>query len=194
METSDLQIAVICGTIREKRMSIHAANFMMEQLKTAGVKAVLVDFKDLPLPFINTPEEPSAYKGAYPDANVQKWSQIAASSDAFVIVTPEYNHGYPGVLKNALDWLYSEFDKKPLGLVGVSSGLVGGARAIEQLRELAGGFGMYDIKESIMVRAVSKVFNEEGELIDESLLKQVPKFVASLIFASKMMKQARDSK
>lgn len=191
MENKDLQIAVVCGTVREKRMSIHAANFMVKQLTDQGVKAVLVDFKELPLPFVNTPEEPSFYKGIYPDANVTKWSQIAKESDAFVFVTPEYNHGYPGLLKNALDWLYHEFDRKPVGLVGVSSGLVGGARAIEQLRELAGGFGMYDIKETIMVRIASKVFDETGKLIDDSLLKQVPKFVDSLISAAKMMKGGR---
>lgn len=188
MENKDLQIVVICGTVREKRMSIHAANFLVEQFKTAGVRVSLVDFTELPLPFINTPLEPSEYKGNYPDANVTQWSQIAKAADAFVIVTPEYNHGYPGVLKNALDWLYDEYDMKPLGLVGVSSGLVGGARAIEQLRELAGGFGMYDIKPTIMVRTVSKVFDEQGKLIDEKLLKQVPKFVETLITAAKMMK------
>lgn len=189
MENKDLQIAVVCGTVREKRMSIHAANFIVEQLQKEGVNAVLVDFKELPLPFINSPVEPSDYNGVYPDPNVQKWSDIAKASDGFVLVTPEYNHGYPGVLKNALDWLYYEFDMKPVGLVGVSSGLVGGARVIEQLRPIVGYFGMYDIKPVITVRNVSKVFGEDGKLIDDKLLKQVPKFVQTLLAAAKIMKK-----
>ena len=192
MDISKLNIAVVCGSVREGRQSIHAANFLVDQLKARGVDAHLVDFKDFPLPFIYTPEEPSKLKGAYPDKNVKVWSDIAKAADGFVFVAPEYNHGYTGVLKNALDWLYHEFERKAAGLVGVSSGLVGGARAIEQLRTLMGSFAMYDIRETIMVRNASKVFDGSGKLIDEELLKQVPKFIDSLLFAAQALKIARE--
>jgi NAD(P)H-dependent FMN reductase len=191
MESNQVQIVVVCGSVREKRTSIHAANFLVDKFKEKDVNVILVDFKVLPLPFVNTPEEPSKYKGVYPDKNVQAWSDIAQKADAFVIVTPEYNHGYPGVLKNALDWLYDEFARKPVGLVGVSSGLVGGARAIEQLRPIMENFSMFAIRETIMVRSVSKVFDDTGKLVDDSLLKQVPKFIDSLLFMTNAMKQAR---
>lgn len=187
MENKDIKIVVVCGASREHRKSIFAANIIVEELQKTGVSVDLVDLKVLEMPFVQ--EETGFYKGVFPHKNVQIWSEKAKAADAFVIVTPEYNHGYPGVLKNALDWLYSEFDKKPVGLVGVSSGLVGGARVIEQLREIAGNFGMYDIKETVMVRNSHQTFSESGELLDDSWLKQLPKFIDSLLWAAKQFKK-----
>lgn len=187
MANEDIKIVVICGSTRPKRKSIHVANIIVQQLEDRGVETRLVDFSLLPLPFVI--DESGTFKGQYPDANVQAWSGIAQAADGFIIVSPEYNHGYPGVLKNALDWLYDEFDKKPVGIVGVSSGLVGGARMIEQLRTIAGNFGMYDIKETVMVRNSHQTFDESGKLLDDKWLKQVPKFLDSLLWTTKALKK-----
>ena len=152
-----------------------------------------MDFKEFPLPFMDSAVEPSKLKGVYPYPNVQKWSEVAAAADGFVIVTPEYNHGYPAVLKNALDWLYPEFDHKPVGLVGVSNGAVGGARVIEQLRPIMENFSMFAIRETVMFASVQNIFDAEGNLLDQSFQKKADGLLKSLVFSAEAMKTARQS-
>ena len=183
-----LNIPVVLGSVREGRKSIFVAQFIVEKLKSLGIETQVVDFKEMPLPFFNSPLLPVELKGKYPDANVQKWSGIAYKADAFVIVTPEYNHGYPAVLKNALDWLYMEFDHKPVGLVGVSSGTFAGARAIEQLRPIMENFSMFAIRETVNFGTVQKAFDDSGKLLDETYHKRVDGFLDSLAKSAELMK------
>jgi NAD(P)H-dependent FMN reductase len=183
-----LNIPVVLGSVREDRKSIHAANFLVEKLKALDVETSLVDFKEMPLPFFDSPKLPVELKGKYPYENVQKWSGIVYKANAFVIVTPEYNHGYPAVLKNALDWLYMEFDHKPVGLVGCSSGTIAGARAIEQLRPVMENFSMFAIRETIGFATIQKVFDETGKLLDDAYNKRADGFLDSLIKSAELMK------
>ena len=187
-----LNIPVILGSVREGRRSEAVAKFVHEKVKAAGHESVLVDFKELPLPFYNGSTVPVVYfKKGYPNENAQKWSNIARAADAFIIVTPEYNHGYPAVLKNALDWLYLEFEKKAFGLVGVSDGRVAGARVIEQLRTVIENFGAVAMRETVMVGPVEKYFNNEGKLIDPSLETRVGGLLNSVVWWAETLKRAR---
>jgi len=183
-----LNIPIILGSVRESRKSEAPARFILEKVKAAGHNTQLVDFKEMPLPFFNAPLMPVEMKGKYPEPNIQKWSEIAYYADAFIIVTPEYNHGYPGVLKNALDWLYLEFDHKPVGLVGVSNGLVAGARVIEQLRPIMENFSMFAIRETVMFAKAQDVFDATGKLLDESYNKKVDGLLKSLTSVAEVMK------
>ena len=183
-----LNIPVILGSVREGRSSFAPANYIVEKIKTAGHTSQLVDFKEMPLPFFNSALMPVQLKGKYPDPNVQKWSEIAYNADAYVIVTPEYNHGYPAVLKNALDWLYLEFDHKPVGLVGVSDGLVAGARVIEQLRPIMENFSMFAVRETVMFAKAPGVFDADGKLLDESYNKKIDGMLNSLTQVAEIMK------
>lgn len=166
---------------------------MVEKLQQAGVQTQLVDFLELPLPMLNADREPVEFKKTYPDSNVQKWSAIADAADGFIIVTPEYNHGYPSVLKNALDWLYPEYDHKVVGLVGVSSGPVGGARALAALRQVIATLNMFSIRETVMFVKVQEVFDASGKLLDESYNKKIDGLIKSLMFSTQAMKNARES-
>lgn len=132
-----LKIAVIIGSTRPNRFSEHPAKWIFEEVKKLpDVEAELLDLRDWPLPFYDEPASPSGIKdGNYPNPLVKKWAAKIAAADAFVIVTPEYNHGYPAVLKNALDHVYAEWNRKAVGFV--SYGSVGGGRVVEQLREVA---------------------------------------------------------
>ena len=186
-----LTIPVVLGSVREGRKSYFPALLMAERLKAAGVISQLVDFKGLPLPFVDCPKEPAQYEKRYPNENVQRWSEIADAADGFVFITPEYNHGYSGVLKNALDWLYPEFKRKAAGLVGVSSGAVGGARAIEQLRPILADFSMFCIRETVMFAKVGNVFDEQGILLDPAYNKKIDGFVSSLLWLTEALKKAR---
>lgn len=186
-----LNIPVILGSVRENRNSYFPAKLMVERLEAVGVKSQLVDFKELPLPFVDAQEEPSELNKVYPHENVQKWSAIADIADAFVLVIPEYNHGYSAVLKNALDWLYGEFEKKPFGLVGVSSGKFGGLRAMEQIRPIVEYFGSFAIRETVPFGPAQKAFDNEGKLIDETYNKRIDGFIKSLLWSAEVMKSAR---
>jgi NAD(P)H-dependent FMN reductase len=189
-----MNIPIILGSVREGRKSEMVARLMFEKVQALGHETQIVDFKELQLPFLDSPLEPSDYNKNYPYEVVNQWSRIADAADAFVFVAPEYNHGYSGVLKNALDWLYPEFNRKAAGLVGVSSGKVGGARAIEQLRTICGNFGMYDIKETVMFAPAKDAFNEAGMLTDESYNKRIDGFLKSLVIAGEAMRAARNMK
>lgn len=187
-----LNIPIILGSVREGRKSEAPAKYITERVKAAGHQTQLVDFKELPLPFYNAPTVPVVYfKSQYPDANTQKWSEIARVADAFIIVSPEYNHGYTAVIKNALDWGYLEFEKKPFGLVGVSNGPTGGARMIENLRPILQNFNAMPIRETIMIGPVEKYFDESGKLLDESLNKKIDGLLAGLTWWAEALKKAR---
>ena len=187
-----LNIPVILGSVREGRKSEAPAKYIMEKVKVAGHQTQLVDFKELPLPFYNAPTVPVVYfKSQYPNANAQKWSEIARAADAFIIVSPEYNHGYTAVIKNALDWGYLEFEKKPFGLVGVSNGPTGGARMIENLRPIMENFGAMTVRETIMIGPVLKYFDDNGKMINPELDKKIDGLLKSLTWWAEALKKAK---
>ncbi|MBL8029692.1 MAG: NAD(P)H-dependent oxidoreductase [Candidatus Doudnabacteria bacterium] len=186
-----MYIPVILGSVREGRRSIDPAKLMVERIKAMGHESVLVDFKEMPLPFFDSAVVPVAMKGVYPNENAQKWSGIALKADAFVLVVSEYNHGYSAVLKNALDWLYMEFSKKPFGMVGVSDGKFGAMRAMEQLRSVIENFGAFAIREVVPFGPVQDAFDQSGKLIDESYNKKIEGLLTNLVEFAGAMKPIR---
>lgn len=188
----NLNIPVILGSVREGRRSEAPAKLVLEKIKQAGHTTQLIDFKEMPLPFYNAPTVPAVFfKTGYPNENAQKWSNIARAADAFVVVSPEYNHGYSAVLKNALDWLYLEFEKKPFGLVGVSDGTTSGARMIENLRPIIQNFNAMSIRETVMIGPVQDYFNEQGELLKPELEKKIDGLLKSLTWWAETLKEKR---
>jgi NAD(P)H-dependent FMN reductase len=129
--TELLQIGVVLGSTRIGRFANKPAEWVMGLAqKCEGARFELVDLRDYPMPFFDQPKSPLRE----PSKNevVQRWARKVGELDGFVFVTGEYNHGIPAVLKNALDHVYAEFNRKPATFVGY--GNAGGARAIEQLR------------------------------------------------------------
>jgi NAD(P)H-dependent FMN reductase len=187
-----LNIPVILGSVRNSRQSIFPAKLMVQKLSEAGIQTQLVDFKELPLPFFDNEKMPVQLYPIYPYENVNKWSKIAREADGFVIVVPEYNHGYSGVLKNALDWLFKEFDRKPVGLVGVSSGSYAGARAVEQIRPIIENFTMFALRETVMFGKVQEVFDDAGNLKDAKYLESIDGMIKPLVFMAEAIKEAKN--
>ena len=125
------RIAVILGSTRPNRNGEAVARWVFEQAKKrSDAQFELVDIKDFNLPLLDEPMPPSL--GHYAQPHTKRWAEKIASFDGFVFVTPEYNHGTSAALKNALDFLFAEWNNKAAGFV--SYGSVGGARAVEQLR------------------------------------------------------------
>ncbi|HTY13285.1 MAG TPA: NAD(P)H-dependent oxidoreductase [Candidatus Omnitrophota bacterium] len=131
-----MKIQVILGSTRQNRFSEKPGRWIAGLLKAKeGVEAELLDLRDYPLPFYDEAVPPSMLKGNYSNEISKKWAAKIGEGDGYIIVTPEYNHGYPGVLKNALDTVFAEWNNKPVGFV--SYGGVMGARSVEQLRLVA---------------------------------------------------------
>lgn len=125
------KIAVIIGTTRASRFADMPAKWIMNLAQARGdLEIELVDLRDYPMPFFDEPAS-NAY---VPSANevAQRWQRKVAEFDGYIFITAEYNHGISGVLKNALDYAYPEWARKPAACLGYGS--VGGARAVEQLR------------------------------------------------------------
>jgi NAD(P)H-dependent FMN reductase len=131
-----LNIKVIVGSTRANRFSEKPAKWIFDLATARGEFAVeLLDLRDYPLPFFEEAMPPGLAKDQYTNPVVVKWRDKIREADGFVICTPEYNHGYPAVLKNALDYTYYAWARKPVAFV--SWGGAGGTRGVEQLRLVA---------------------------------------------------------
>ncbi len=143
-----LSVKVIIGSTREGRFSDKAGAWIAEALKKQeGLTVEVLDLRDYAMPFFDSPVSPSYKQAPYENEAVARFTKKIAEGDAYVIVSPEYNHSTTGVLKNALDWVYQEWNNKPVAFV--SYGSAGGARAIEQLRLIAIELQMAPIRESV---------------------------------------------
>ncbi|MBD3789943.1 MAG: NAD(P)H-dependent oxidoreductase [Campylobacterales bacterium] len=143
-----LRIGIIIGSTRPGRVGEAVAKWVYEiaQRREDGIFE-LVDIKDFNLPLLDEPTTPAMHR--YSKEHTQKWSEKIDSFDAFVFVTPEYNHNVPGALKNAIDYLYSEWNNKSAGFV--SYGSAGGVRAVESLRLIMGELQVADVRNQVML-------------------------------------------
>ena len=163
-------IIILLGSTREGRAGEGVAHWVTKlAAERADFSSELVDLRDWPLPFFGSKILPGSpdYK---PEGILAKWAEKIASADGFIIVTPEYNHGYPGVLKNAMDHLYREWNQKAIAFVSYG-GSAGGARSVEQLRQVAIEFQMAPIRAGIHITSVWQALGEDGAPKDPSYAK-----------------------
>ena len=143
---TDLDIAVILGSTRPNRNGKAVADWVVAQAADRpGARYTLLDLLDYPLPHLDEAIPPSV--GRYAGEHTKAWADTIASYDGFVFVTPEYNHSTSGVLKNAIDYLYAEWNNKAAGFV--SYGTVGGARAVEHLRGVMSEVQVAHVRQSV---------------------------------------------
>ncbi|MEP9384258.1 NAD(P)H-dependent oxidoreductase [Nocardioides sp. KR10-350] len=152
---SELKIGVILGSTRPNRNGEAVAAWVME--RTAGRPATydLVDLRDHPLPHLDEPIPPGL--GQYAGEHTKAWAQTIAAYDGFVFVTPEYNHSTSGVLKNAIDYLYAEWNNKAAAFV--SYGSLGGTRAIEHLRAICAELQVAGVRQQLSFSLVTDFEN-----------------------------------
>ena len=184
METArPVFVPVILGTSRMGRMSLHAARLVTQELaRQAGAETELIDIAQLPLP---TDDAGEAIKD---DAFAAKMDR----ADAVVVVSPEYNHGYSGLLKHVLDSCLKEYIHKAVGIVGVSAGPFGGTRVIQNLLPVMRELGLVTIFWDVNFSNVHKVFAEDGRLLDESYLRRIDKFLKELLWMAKTLRHGRE--
>jgi NAD(P)H-dependent FMN reductase len=180
-----LNVLVILGSVRRGRMSERVATFVMNRLAAAeGVAAELVDLAVLDLPMM---EERLGRIDPPPPGVLELGAKIEAA-DALVIVSPEYNHGYPGVLKNALDYFYAQYKHTPVALVTVSNGGHGGVNAWAQLVTVFVQLGAIVLPATIAVSNVEKTFSPEGEALDPVYIKRTDRMITELVWLASRLK------
>jgi NAD(P)H-dependent FMN reductase len=150
------RIGIILGSTRPNRNGEQVAKWVYDiASRRSDAEFELVDLRDYPLPHLDEPLPPSM--GQYQNDHTKAWADKIASFDGFVMVTPEYNHSTSGVLKNAIDYLYAEWNNKAVGFV--SYGGVGGARAAEHLRLVAGELQMADVRQQVALSLITEFEN-----------------------------------
>jgi NAD(P)H-dependent FMN reductase len=171
-------ILVVLGSTRENRQGAAVARWIAKQAYGRAAAAYeLVDLKDWPLPFHETSVPPAL--GQY-DVGTRRWAERIGSAGGFIFVTLEYNHGYPAVLKNAIDHLYRRWGHKPAAVV--SYGASGaGYRAAEQLRQVVVELRMVPVREQVGVPVVWQAFDEQGSMRDEALARSARSMLDELV-------------
>lgn len=167
-----MRIQIVLGSTRPGRSSDKIGNAiksMADKRKDAHFE--IVDLRDYTLPFLKDEVAPASRK-TITDPAVKKWSDKISKADGFIFIVPEYNAGYPGVLKNALDSLYKEWNHKPVALIGYSGGSSGGVSMIAQLRQIfANGLEMLPVEQDITIPSAWKAFDTAGNLVNKDTIE-----------------------
>ena len=184
MTERSLFIPIILGTPRRGRQSENVARFVFEQTrKRTDVETELIDVCTLPMKLDDAGEQ----------MKDPKFSATIDRCDGLIIVTPEYNHGYPGLLKHALDMNLEEYIHKTVGICGVSAGSFGGVRAIEALLPVMRELGLVTIFWDVNFGNVEKLFDDQGNLLDQSYVRRLDKFLNELIWMARVLRYGREN-
>lgn len=176
-------IHIILGSTRQGRTSHTIAQVLKNKADTRNdIVTEVLDLRDYNLPFLNDETAPAS-REKITDPTVKKWSDKIKEADAYIIIVPEYNAGYPGVLKNALDSLYKEWNNKPVALIGYSGGPSGGASALAQLRQVVSTLKMTPISFDITIPYSGKAFSKHGDL--KTIEQEISTLLDRLVDAQK---------
>ena len=179
-----LNIPVLLGTSRKLRKSAFVAKWLVgEMQKRPEIRTRLFDVTEFDLPRDDYGQE---IKDRFPE-----WRDAIIQADGLVIVTPEYNHGYPGSLKAVLDLLLREYVHKSVAFVGVSAGPWGGTRVIESLVPMVRELGLAACFTDLNFPKVQNLFDEQGNLLDNAFEKRAKDFLDELVWMSRVLKWGR---
>src|SRR5439155_1680581 len=183
------------GSTRQGSFSEKPAAWILELVRRRDVDGRLLDLRDYPMPFFDEAVTP-ATSGRAPYSNevVQRWTAEIAAADGFVFVTPEYNYGPPAVLKNALDWVYPEWNRKAAAFVSYGSAM--GARGVQQLRETAIELQLAPIRSSVHLPLAILMAHFQGGDVDKGLAElETPArvMIDDLLWWTSALKTARQA-
>ncbi len=184
MSKGPIFIPLLLGTTRKGRASENVAKFVYGEIqKHADIETEYIDLRDLKFTADDAGE-------AIKDP---KFSATMERADGLVLVVPEYNHGYPGLLKHALDTNLKEYIHKAVGICGVSAGVFGGARMIQNLLPVMRELGLVTIFWDGNFSSAQKLFDEKGTLLETAYVKRIDQFLKELIWMSKVLRYGREN-
>lgn len=177
-----MKITLLSGSVRPERQSHQVAKYLQKQLLGRNQEADLIDLAETRLPIFATPGSDD------PSQAINDIAERLEKADALILVTPEYHGSFSGVLKNALDHYWAEFDKKPIAVATASSGRMGGINASVQLQHVILSLGAYPLPLKLLTPEVSKAFDESGNLINDRVERSAKKFLDEFLwFASALV-------
>lgn len=188
-----IKLKIILGSTRDGRQGEKFAHWVMEQLKDHEIfSSELLDLRFYQLPYYEDALPAVMLKQPYMPEVRARWADKIAEGDAFLIITPEYNHGYPAVLKSALDTIYHEWNNKPVAFISYGGG-ANGSRAVEQLRQVVIELQMAPIRESVHIGLFTgeDVFTQSGEMASISNNGKLSKLFEQLSWWANALKIAR---
>lgn len=172
------KLLVVTSSVRNTRAADNIESIVNEELKKFNLDVSRADFKEMPLPFFDSPAIPSSEEFSPNDENVKKWTKMVAEADSVVMLVAEYNHSYTAVIKNAIDWVYKEWQDKPVAMIGY--GWAGGSRATRHLRDILNG----NINTKALEKEANLHFTKEidldGSPIGNEASKQVEEVLKQL--------------
>lgn len=183
-----MRIQIIVGSVRQNSQGSKVGAWIANTAgKQEGIEAELLDLHDWDLPLYNEAMPPLALAGKYDSEIGTAWTQKIADGDAYILVTPEYNHGYSAAIKNAIDWIGTEWAGKPVVIVGYSMSPNGGVLGVEQLKPILTQIKLMQVSHNVLVRAVHEAFDEAGLPKDDSLTTSLESALASLVDLQKKL-------
>lgn len=181
MQNGEKTIAVVLGSVREGRVVERVAVWVQQEAKQLpGLKLKMLDLKEINLPFYNEPKSPDTLNGVYSHPVAQQWHDAIQQVDGVVWLTPEYNHSYSAVIKNAIDYLSEPLKGKPYAIISYSPGAIGGARAAMQLRSLLDYMGG-QFRAEYNLNFVTKLVDTEGRVTDSAAHERLQSLFSKLI-------------
>ncbi|MCM3874574.1 MAG: NAD(P)H-dependent oxidoreductase, partial [Pyrinomonadaceae bacterium] len=184
-QVDKLNLPVLLGTSRKQRKSVYAAKWLVGEMeKRPDIETRLFDVSEFALPQDDYGTE---IKDQFPE-----WRDAVMQADGLVIVSPEYNHGYPGVLKAVLDLLLKEYIHKAVAFVGVSAGTWGGTRVIEAMVPMVRELGLAVTFTDLNFAHIQKKFDEQGKLLDPAYEQRAKDFLDELVWMSRALKWGRE--
>ena len=179
-----LVIPVVLGTTRKGRLSEHVARFVASEFaKRPGVETEVIDVRELNFPTGDAGEQ----------IKDTAFSEKMMKADALVLVAPEYNHGYPGILKHVLDTNLKEYIHKAVGICGVSAGPFGGTRVIQNLLPVMRELGLVTIFWDGNFSSVQNAFDAAGNLVETAYVRRLEKFIKELIWMATVLRNGREN-
>ncbi len=168
-EDNQIQVAALCGSLRENSLTAAALRIALEGAKQFGATVEFVDLRDYHLPFH------AGVTGSHDSSvDVMRLKHLAKASDAVILGTPEYHGSFSGVLKNALDFLtFDEMEGKMIGLVGVSGGAMGAFDALNGLRSVGRALHAWVLPQQVAIPEAFKVFDGDGRILDPELAQRL---------------------
>jgi NAD(P)H-dependent FMN reductase len=186
MSNEKLFIPVLLGTNRKDRSSVHVAKWVFAKMQEREeIDTQFFDVKDFDLP--------RDHYGTEIGKDFPEWRDAIIKADGLVIVTPEYNHGYPGVLKSVLDLLLKEYIHKAVAFVGVSAGPWGGTRVIESMVPMVRELGLAVTFADLNFPTAASKFDVEGNLLDSAYENRVAGFLDELVWMSRTLRFGREN-
>ncbi|AUX44583.1 FMN reductase [Sorangium cellulosum] len=182
-----MKIAIVLGSVRAGRQSHKVAYYLEKKLRERGVAADLIDLAEDPLPVLDE------RAGRHPQvqAKVESLSARLHAADALLFVTPEYHGSFSGALKNALDYFWEEFNKKPIGVVAASAGKMGGINASTQLQHVVLSLGAFALPTKLLVPEVQGVFDDALQIKSEGVAKLATRFLDEFLWFAGAIVQAK---